>query len=825
MAKKREIRVFISSTFLDMQEERDHLNRVVFPKLRKKCADRGVSFYAIDLRWGVTEEETRLNRTIDICLDHVKQCVPFFIGLIGNRYGWIPEQTPLVEKYPWIGDYGAISATEMEIRYYLREAKESKKRSFFALKGNALCLPDFDDHRHAELKRLTDAVGAETGRAPFVYESMEALGEAVYENILAILEEEYPAEECTAQFRISRYLKELDDYDDSDEFRRMARENRASGGNPFLFARRDPMAFEVMEQALLRFRQMILLETAGTEQLCNRYIYHTLRNNLYYSQPGLKSILLMLDADDRLRTPLAIMEELCAQLREHVRDADRHPAPKADVAGTERLRLLQSLAIEMLQDLKTEELMICVTNLHLLNSASPWYYLPFLVLFTQGNVRLMLTTADPEQAKLLGLIGVPVRNFPIKLASAERAGFLAALIRSMELEGKHLEKTLADRFLQSACLKDMESAVFVAAYLKHYVLFEDLSETVLKLLTLAEETDAHTAVWLLRQQALLSDARFNQQERLQILRIAGAIFRVLCHVRLEEATLYRVFTESDDTPKFLYLEACALIRPFLTFDGSGLCICSWACKQALAGVFDEASHATMGKGLVSAILSDLNKSWRSMDDSYALLRYLAAANDTEQIIRLVTDNSWLNIVRQTDPCLLRMGWRALKNKGLLDVEKIYTASNHINSHFNMTTSLLIYDLLMRMEINLAGTNSIECFLDPPFSYTTDVDKEVKGDWSREDHRAVEALRQTADTMEDAQLRQLPRQYAEDPDLKTAVATFLWEIVCETLAKRKSLTAEDVVYYLRAASELGSLHQIADAVLYFSGLDDAFQLLQ
>ena len=121
MAKKREIRVFISSTFIDMQEERDHLNRVVFPKLLKICADRGVSFYAVDLRWGVTEEETRLNRTIDICLDQVKQCVPFFIGLIGNRYGWIPEQNTLIKKYPWIGDYGTISATEMEIRYYLQE--------------------------------------------------------------------------------------------------------------------------------------------------------------------------------------------------------------------------------------------------------------------------------------------------------------------------------------------------------------------------------------------------------------------------------------------------------------------------------------------------------------------------------------------------------------------------------------------------------------------------------------------------------------------------------------------------------------------------------
>ena len=41
-AQERVIRVFVSSTFRDMQAERDHLVKIIFPHLRKLCAERGV---------------------------------------------------------------------------------------------------------------------------------------------------------------------------------------------------------------------------------------------------------------------------------------------------------------------------------------------------------------------------------------------------------------------------------------------------------------------------------------------------------------------------------------------------------------------------------------------------------------------------------------------------------------------------------------------------------------------------------------------------------------------------------------------------------------
>ena len=52
-----ELRVFISSTFRDLQEEREHLIKKVFPEIRALCRERGVTFTEVDLRWGVTAEE------------------------------------------------------------------------------------------------------------------------------------------------------------------------------------------------------------------------------------------------------------------------------------------------------------------------------------------------------------------------------------------------------------------------------------------------------------------------------------------------------------------------------------------------------------------------------------------------------------------------------------------------------------------------------------------------------------------------------------------------------------------------------------------------
>jgi NACHT domain- and WD repeat-containing protein len=91
----RTFRVFVSSTFSDLEAERNALQKQVFPRLRDLATSHGCRFQAIDLRWGVSEEASLNQQAMKICLGEIERCQkvtprPNFIVLLGNRYGWCP---------------------------------------------------------------------------------------------------------------------------------------------------------------------------------------------------------------------------------------------------------------------------------------------------------------------------------------------------------------------------------------------------------------------------------------------------------------------------------------------------------------------------------------------------------------------------------------------------------------------------------------------------------------------------------------------------------------------------------------------------------------
>ena len=63
------IRVFVSSTFSDLKHERNALHAKVWPELERYCQQRGFTFQAIDLRWGVPAEAGLDHRTMRICFE------------------------------------------------------------------------------------------------------------------------------------------------------------------------------------------------------------------------------------------------------------------------------------------------------------------------------------------------------------------------------------------------------------------------------------------------------------------------------------------------------------------------------------------------------------------------------------------------------------------------------------------------------------------------------------------------------------------------------------------------------------------------------------
>ncbi len=135
----RELRVFISSTFLDMKEEREMLMTKVFPMLIQKAKSRRVTLIPMDYRWGILTNNvfTEKNevRIVDVCLREIEkaQC---FIGIIGNRYGWCPSSKVLNQSSVLSHQHvdfinPGMSLTEIEMRYGIINCTEQGNAFFF----------------------------------------------------------------------------------------------------------------------------------------------------------------------------------------------------------------------------------------------------------------------------------------------------------------------------------------------------------------------------------------------------------------------------------------------------------------------------------------------------------------------------------------------------------------------------------------------------------------------------------------------------------------------------------------------------------------------
>ena len=196
----RTIRVFISSTFQDMQDERTELIRRTFPRLREMAAQRDVTLTEVDLRWGITNEESESGKVMEICLREVENSIPFFIGIIGNRYGWVPEPEDISdivkERFRDVPKYVErhLSATEIEMQFGVLDRTDVDMNAFFFIKEDETS--DIDDpERLAALKKAV----RENKKYPVSsYTTPEDLADQVLAAFTKLLDDLFPVGELSA---------------------------------------------------------------------------------------------------------------------------------------------------------------------------------------------------------------------------------------------------------------------------------------------------------------------------------------------------------------------------------------------------------------------------------------------------------------------------------------------------------------------------------------------------------------------------------------------------------------------------------------------------
>jgi WD40 repeat protein len=142
-AASRTVRVFISSTFRDMHAERDHLVTVVFPELRERFEKLGLEFYDVDLRWGVPAKDANgeTANSWEYCRQWIDRVEPFFVCILGQRYGYRPEPRELRDAAEQAQQQTQRrSITELEVRYaFLNDRR--KRRSYFYLRETLVPVP------------------------------------------------------------------------------------------------------------------------------------------------------------------------------------------------------------------------------------------------------------------------------------------------------------------------------------------------------------------------------------------------------------------------------------------------------------------------------------------------------------------------------------------------------------------------------------------------------------------------------------------------------------------------------------------------------------
>lgn len=154
------INIFISSTFIDMHAERDAIAKYVVPRLNDALREYGISVMVTDLRWGINtqdiEESLRERKVLRRCLDAITETRPYFVALIGARYGWEPPMQLMQNLLSDLPDsdksllQGEVkSVTELEILLGALRDPETLSHSFFCLR---------DDNAYATLPPETRSI-------------------------------------------------------------------------------------------------------------------------------------------------------------------------------------------------------------------------------------------------------------------------------------------------------------------------------------------------------------------------------------------------------------------------------------------------------------------------------------------------------------------------------------------------------------------------------------------------------------------------------------------------------------------------------------------
>jgi tetratricopeptide (TPR) repeat protein len=464
MPTSNELRLFLSSTFIDFQAERDFLTKKVFPGLRSLCRDRGVEFTEIDLRWGLTQEDAEQGRIIGTCLQEIDNCRPFFIGLLGERYGWVPateefgKDPELRKDHPWLeaSFEAGQSVTEMEFRHGFlnHESWHARPLVYFrSLSAGPIEEPP--------VTRLKNEVTQRLGPIP-VFSTPAELASQIEKDLIELIETNWPAAEKHSWI---------------DEER--------AGHAAFAHSRRkgyvaNPSVIDALN-AQLEQPDPIMVVTgesgSGKSSLLSYWV-----ESLRTQDPNLFIVEHYIGVTAASTDPDTLMRRIVEEIKERIHSDD--PVPQS------AMELEQSFP-SWLGRMTGERLLIVIDAINQLNpndrSSHEGRFLAWLPDYLQSNIRWVISSTQSEALDRLRdrsrITGVPLPEIavtPITVPERRRvlqtflASYQKKLSRAQEEQIVNDEKSSSPLFLRTLLEelrvqgKHFELDHYIAHYLESF---------------------------------------------------------------------------------------------------------------------------------------------------------------------------------------------------------------------------------------------------------------------------------------------------------------------------------------------------------------------
>lgn len=377
----RTVRVFISSTFRDMQAERDHLVRFVFPRLSEELLARRIHFINVDLRWGVTCDQDAL----EVCREVVDECRPRFICMLGGRYGWVPpgksRSITADEVY-----YGVLDC-ELKNRgyayFYFRD--DTTTASMVEITLGEFREPQGSDNKN-KLSELKQAIVA-TGLNPFIYSAqwdntsrrlirLKEFGDHVYDDLLASMK-------ADPQLR-DRFVKntaaQLNEFAEEGALMEAFVKERSEG---FVLGSREPVLNELLAHASATGGNGYVCLTGAAGSGKTALLAHLSQHSTLNDQPSTLLIRHFVGASPGSTDVRRTLRRLCHELK----------ARRADIPNdSEKLRVV---FLDFLwQACKRQRVVILLDAVNQFDPTSHSTRLHWLPEELPENVHVILSTLD-----------------------------------------------------------------------------------------------------------------------------------------------------------------------------------------------------------------------------------------------------------------------------------------------------------------------------------------------------------------------------------------------------------------------------------------------